>query len=166
MSTCTSLLHSEQLFLAAVMEQTYSPLLDQTDLEKLLTCFDVEAVIEHLSSKGFLSHHELSYFKHLSKRRDIVLYLHHILKADSSRFSIFLVEFEIFMKEHLSHKLYHIQELKTRTRSRNQTRTDTDHCSEPDSEPSLLKLKPEEIKPATSLEETEYPSDAFEHVSI
>ena len=141
--------------------------LDQADFEKLLECFNVNVVIEHLSSKGFLCNHEVKHIKSLSKREEVVSYLHSIMRADTNRYGDFLDEFNIFASEHLLYTLKQILELKkTRARSRVPTRKETvekDPHSVSISKPFPLNLKPEEMKQVTLSESR---SDTFECVSL
>ena len=144
------------------MEQT---ILYQRDLEKLLNCFDVLVVVEHLSSKGFLCDHERKCMDSLKTKREIVSYLHQILKADPSRSGEFLDEFDVIAREHLSNILNHILELKkTRKKSRVFVRAEKRGCHS-ESVPTcpLLELKLSDMKNSSL---TDCPNDSFEHVSI
>ena len=148
--------------------------LHQADFEKLLKCFNVNVVVEHLSRKGFLYDQEVRRIKYLNKRQDIVsfLYCTCVMKANASRFSEFLDELDIFAREHFSNILNQIIELKkTRMKSRAHMHTRIETVEKKphfgsNSKPIPLNLDPEEMKQVTLSKPNESCGNTSEHVSL
>ena len=144
--------------------------LHQADFEKLLKCFNINVVVEHLSRKGFLYDQEVKRIKDMNKRQDVVSFLYTVMKANASKFGEFLDEFDIFAREHFSNILNQIIELKkTRMISRAHTRIETvekkPHFGS-NSKPIPLNLDPEEMKQVTLSKPNESCGNTSEHVSL